>query len=70
MEGVNTGDNRVQKSRRTSELSIERAELGHVSVGATLRQVDRWVKQWDKLQGRGSNRHLSLSTPARSSAER
>ena len=30
MEGVDTGDSRVQKSRRTSELSIERAELGHI----------------------------------------
>ena len=45
MEGVDTGDSRVQKNRRTSELSIERAELGHVLVGAALRQVDRWVEQ-------------------------
>ena len=68
MEGVDTGDSRVQKSRRTCELSVERVELGHVLVGAALRQVDRWVEQWGRLQGRGSSRHLRVSTPARSSA--
>ena len=70
MEGVDTGDSRVQKSRRASELSLERAELGHVTVEAALHQVDRWVEQWDRLQGRSSSRHLRVSTPARSSAER
>ena len=70
MEGVDTGDSRVQKSRRASELSLERAELGHVTVEAALHQVDRWVEQWDRLQGRSSSRHLRVSTPATSSAER
>ena len=35
-EGVDTGGSRVLKSRRTSELSVERVELGHVLVGAAL----------------------------------
>ena len=70
MEGVETGDSRVQKSRRASDLSLERTELGNVTVEAALYQVDRWVEQWDQLQGRGSSRHLRVSTPARSSAER
>ena len=39
MEGVDTGGSRVQKSRRASELSLERAELGHVTVEAALHQV-------------------------------
>ena len=73
MTGVDTGDSRVLKSRRTSELSDERMELGHVVVGAALQQVDRWVArvgQWDRLAGRSSSGHLRVSTPARSSEER
>ena len=70
MEGVDTGGSRVQKSRRASELSLERAELGHVTVEAALDQVDRWVEQWDQLQGRSSSGHLRVSTPARDRAER
>ena len=70
MEGVDTCGSRVLKSRRASELSLERAELGHVTVEAALHQVDRWVEQWDQLQGRSSSGHLRVSTPARSSAER
>ena len=70
MEGVDTGDSRVQKSRRASDLSLERAELGHVTVE---QHCIRWTDGWSsgiRLQGRGSSRHLRVSTPARSSAER
>ena len=70
MEGVDTGGSRVPKSRRTSELSVERVELGHVLVGAALHQVDRWVEQWDRLQGASNSRHLRVLTSARSSGER
>ena len=70
MEGVDTGDSRVPKSRRTSELSLERVELGHVLVGAALQQAGRWVEQWDRLQSTSSSRHLRVSTPACSSEER
>jgi len=52
MKGVDTGDSRVPKSRRTSKLSVERVGLGHVLVGAALHQVGRWVEQWDRLQSR------------------
>ena len=41
-----------QKSRRASDLSLERAELGHVTVDAALDQVDRWVEQWDQTARR------------------
>jgi hypothetical protein len=68
--GVDTGGNRVAKSRRTSELSVERLELGNVLVGAALQQAERWVQQWDRLVGRSSSRHLRVSTPARSSEEK
>jgi len=67
---VDTGGNRVAKSRRTSELSVERLELGNVLVGAALQQAERWVQQWDRLVGRSSSRHLRVSTPARSSEEK
>jgi hypothetical protein len=70
MTGVDTGGNRVAKSRRTSELSVERLELGNVLVGAALQQAERWVQQWDRLVGRSSSRHLRVSTPARSSEEK
>ena len=50
MAGVDTGGSRVAKSRRTSDLSVERLELGHVLVGAALQQADRWVEQCDRLQ--------------------
>ena len=35
MAGVDTGDSRVLKSRRTSELSVARVELGHDCVGGS-----------------------------------
>ena len=72
MAGVDTGESRVVKSRRASDLSVERLELGHVLVGAALQQADRWMEPWDRLQqqGRSSNRHLRVSTPARSSEEK
>ena len=37
-----------QKSRRASDLSLERAELGHCDGGAALHQAERWVEQWDQ----------------------
>ena len=67
---MDTGGSRVAKSRRTSELSVERVELGNVLVGAALHQADRWVQQWDRLQGTSNSRHLRVSTPARSSEEK
>ena len=70
MTGVDTGGSRVAKSRRTSELSVERLELGNVLVGAALLQADNWVQQWDRLVGRGNNGHLRVSTPACSSEEK
>ena len=70
LAGVDAGASKVLKSRRTSELSIERMELGHVRVGAALHQVDRWVEQWDRMQSRSSSRHLRVSTPACSNEER
>ena len=70
MAGVDTGGSRVAKSRRTSDLSVERLELGHVLVGAALQQADRWVEQWDRLQSTSSSRHLRVSTPACSSEEK
>ena len=72
MAGVDAGGSRVVKSRRTSDLSVERLELGHVLVGATIQQADRWVQQWDNLQlaGRSSSGHLKVSTPASSSGEK
>ena len=68
--GVDFGGGRVPKSRRTYELSFERVELSQVLVEAVLHKVDRWVEQWDRLQGTSKSRHLRVSTPARSSAER
>ena len=70
MAGVDTGGGRVAKSRRTSELSVERLELGNVLVGAALQQADSWVQQWDRLVGRGNSGHLRVSTPARSSEKK
>ena len=42
MAGVDTGDSGVAESRRTSDLSVEKLEGGHVVVGAALQQADRW----------------------------
>ena len=60
----------MEKSRRTSDLSMERLELGSVRVGAALQQADRWVEQWDKLVGRRNSGHLRVSTLAYSSEAR
>ena len=49
MAGVGTGGSRVEKSRRTSDLSVERHELGHILVGAAMQQAERWVQQWDSI---------------------
>ena len=68
--GVDTGGSRVVKSRRTSDLSVERVELGHVLVGAAIQQADRWMEQWDRLVGGRSSGHLRVSTPACSSEEK
>ena len=65
MTGVETGGSRVEKSRRTSELSVERHELGHILVGAAMHQAERWIQQWDSIQS--TNRR---STPAVSNEER
>ena len=72
MAGVDAGGSRVVKSRRTSDLSMERLGLGHVLVGAAVQQADRWVQQWDSLQlaGRSSSGHLRVSTPACNSGEK
>ena len=70
MAGVDTGGSMAVKSRRTSDLSVERLELGHVLVGAALQQADNWMEQWDRLVGRSNSRHLRVSTPARSSEEK
>ena len=70
MTGVETGGSRVVKIRRTSDLSVERLELGHVLVGAALQHADSWVEQWDRLVGGGNSCHLRVSTPARSSEEK
>ena len=50
MTGVETGGSRVVKSRRTSDLSVERHELGHILVGAAVHQAERWIQQWDSIQ--------------------
>ena len=62
MTGVDTGGSRVAKSRRTSELSVERLELGHVLVGAALQQADGAVGQTAEYE--------RVSTPACSSEEK
>jgi hypothetical protein len=66
MTGVETGGSRVVKSscRRTSDLSVERHELGHILVGAAVHQAERWIQQWDSIQI--TNR---MSTPAGTSEE-
>ena len=69
MKGVDTGDSRVPKSRRTSKLSVERVGLGHVLVGAALHQVGRWSSGVDCRGRRSSSRHLRVSTPACSSGQ-
>ena len=65
MAGVETGGSRVEKSRRTSDLSVERHELGHILVGAAMHQAERWIQQWDSIQS--TNR---MSTPACSNEEK
>ena len=50
MAGVETGGSRVEKSRRTSDLSVERLELGHVLVGAALQQVDTAMGQYSEYE--------------------
>ena len=65
MAGVETGGSRVEKSRRTSDLSVERHELGHILVGAAMHQAERWIQQWDSIQS--TNR---MSTPADSNEEK
>ena len=61
-----------EEQERTSDLSVERLELGHVLMGAAVHQVGRWVQQWDSLQlaGRSSSGHLRVSTPACNSEEK
>jgi len=54
----------VVESRRTSDLLVERVELGHVLVGAAVQQADRWIEQWDGLVRGRSSGHLRVSTPA------
>ena len=69
MAGVDTDGCRVAKSRGTSDLPMERPEVGRVVVGALLEQANRWIQQCDRLVGGGSNGHLRRSTPARTRGE-
>ena len=65
--GVDVGNSRVAKNRRESDLSVEKPEMVTLRTGPALEQAERWVEQWDRLQSRGSSRHLRVSTPASSS---
>jgi len=67
---VGAGGSRVVESRRTSDLLVERVELGHVLVGAAVQQADRWIEQWDGLVRGRSSGHLRVSTPANNSEEK
>ena len=53
----------MAKSRRTSDLSVEKPEVARVLVGAVIDQADRWIQQLDGLVGGGSYGHLRRSTP-------
>ena len=68
--GADTGGSKVVKSRRTSDLSVERMGLGHVLVGAAIQQADRWIEQWDRLVRGRSSGHLRVSTPASNSEQK